>query len=402
MRNVRLAQSVEPWLAIAWAVAFLLAMALFTTGYFTHAPGELSVFLADSGDLVVKKLAAGLDPLEEWRQFGFFMHNVYQGEEIAYASQSGLQGNFYYAGYLLLGRPDLATYLVASRFAVSFAYALALALICQRILASYHPFTPIMAFVGISTSLWIVRFAAGLYWIPVLSVLPLLAAWMLYPGVIRGERAIWTFYVVIAGLLCLKALAGYEYITNIILLPTVAVLFFSLREQAPISTLARRVFLTTLSGIIGFTTAFGFHMAQAALFAGRRGLDFILSRASARTHGAPECSPSDTLLLDYFGLPVFPGMLDFITIGLLVVSWLLLTVALLFLRRFDHADETLILAITTGWALLCSLSWYFSAYGHMLCHLHLNAITFFWPFGILLWSLVAASLVGLPLRILTK
>src|SRR5205823_11547437 len=69
----------------------------------------------------------------------------------------------------------------------------------------------------------LLRFAPSLYWASFLAFAPFVAAWVAEPYIVRRRWGAAARLAMIFGLVLVKALCGYEYITAVILSPLAAI-----------------------------------------------------------------------------------------------------------------------------------------------------------------------------------
>lgn len=272
----------------------------------------------------------------------------------------------------------------------------------------------VTALILMALSDWPVLFARNLYWALSLHFLPFVATWFLYPRVLQGQRRLAVVLAAVAGLVALKCLCGYEYVSTILLSATVPVVFHEVLGGGGPRRLAARVGAVFLSGVLGFAGAVGLHFAQGWSFTGSaaEGWEAIRARALCHTREDPRLPnvPPDIpahKVLRWYGrehaasLPLWetltprgPHQLH-LTIRFF---WFLLPLAALLAlasRRFIPTEQARrrlqALAAAAAWAFLAPLSWALAARAHMCYHPHLNAIIFYLPFLPLMYVLAAVE-----------
>ena len=270
------------------------------------------------------------------------------------------------------------------------------------------------------TSPWLNAFGASAYWQLWTFLLPLLVPLLVWPRLGTGRRKWVKGGLLIGGLVFLKCLCGYEFITTLVLGVAAVVAFHEFRERFDRRLLVRLVAAMT-AAVAGFAAAMAVHATQLYLRFGD--LSGLRAAAGDRTFQptkleviAPrveaKAGPVGRWLLEQnevvgvwlfrmryflsdpavalpapraFGL----GPLPFeIPIYLFVIVW-----AVLARRAFrgKGADAALQrrLAVAAGISLAGALSWLVLAYGHMIVHFHVDAIVFYLPFLPLVFAMIA-------------
>lgn len=284
------------------------------------------------------------------------------------------------------------------------------------------------------TAPWLNAFGASAYWQLWTFLLPMLVPLLVWPRLGSGRRKWIRGGLLIGGLVFLKCLCGYEFITTLVLGVAAVVAFHEFRERFDRQLLLRLV-AAMAAAVAGFVAAMGVHAVQLQLRFGN--LSALGGAAGDRTFWptkleviAPrvykQSGPLGRWLLEqnevlgvwlfrmrYFlsdpavALPAPQqfglGPLPFeIPIYLFVLVW-----AVLARRAFrgKGADAALQrrLAVAAGISLAGALSWLVLAYGHMIVHFHVDAIVFYLPFLPLVFAMIAlrvatATRAGEPAR----
>jgi hypothetical protein len=287
---------------------------IFTTHYFSHVPGSQPTFQRNSDALVNQKIIAGLPVEQELKQFGGFLHFSLPGMEAEpYLSQAGGQGALIYYIYQLL-RPvlDAETYLSLARMITALLLVILLVAAAFHVVGQYSLLAVAISLCIITYFSWITYFSTSLYWQIWGQFLPFVVAFLLYPRVLNKRLRFFSYVTILGVLVMLKALSGYEYITNVVAAASVPVVYYGFRERLPIRTVSLQVMMIGLAGIVGFVVAFGIHLLQGAAYLGSfdKMLDVLTTRASIRTFGERPlvCRQGDvpTILLQYMAYPVLP------------------------------------------------------------------------------------------------
>lgn len=299
-----------------------------------------------------------------------------------YRSQFGLQGLAFAELYRNLGGDLQRLYGLS---------ALAFALVTVALTFLYGRIFPwsfsALFFLCIALSPWTTALARNLYWIPFTWFLPALLAAAHFLAATRLERILYGLLLYLAFLG--KCLAGYEYISSIILLAAAPYLYTFFQPNAG-RTRARAAggfCIVCLLGIAGFASALLIHagMRGDTLLAGLRSIYEL--DAKRRTYGDPlsfgseffaslSASPLSvvkTYILSWHTelVALVPGPAF---IALLLGAGLVLLCRVGLSPKRARADAGLFLAF-----LLPPLSWFVLAKGHSGQPPHINYVL--WYFG---------------------
>ncbi|MGY1804702.1 hypothetical protein ACI78T_15585 [Blastococcus sp. SYSU D00922] len=271
----------------------------------------------------------------------------------------------------------------------------------------------------LATSFWTNGFGASTYWQLWTMLLPTLVPLLVWPRLGAGRRKWLKGGALIALLVFLKCLCGYEYISTVLLGVAAAVGYHEFRGRLDRGLFARLV-LAMSAGLVGFAAAVAVHVAQLLSVYGNASAirDRILERtvspgdvsvvfAWAREQQDPLWGwlvQGDNLL----GLWAFqmtryltspgvslpaPESTGFgpspygVPIWAFVVVFVLLTIQAVRGRQEDAAVQRR-LAVAAGLGLLGALSWLVLAYGHMIYHAHIDSIVFCLPFLPLVFAMI--------------
>lgn len=258
----------------------------------------------------------------------------------------------------------------------------------------------------IGSSTWIVLFAKNLYWLLFLHILPFVCGFWLYrlKGGTRMSRRI-LFFVLIYGLILVKSLFGYEYLTNILGACCIPVIYYSVLNARRFLSLVSECALTCVCGVAGFVSAVGIHLIQGYLHFGSfaTALEQVYLRAQVRTYQLPDDAIRDRgvmtftqLVGKYLEQIAFSGYFGRreaweMSLGTAILVVLIAAFGVLCLYWFGAVQRKLYaLSLATLVALPVSGSWLIFGYGHSYVHIHLNCIVFFTPFFLTGFTLLGA------------
>lgn len=354
----------------------------------------------------------------------------------AYVSQYGIQGQIisYFAphdqakvgGYLWLVKIILVSSLVALLVALIVAIAQEFSMV---------PASVVLVCLVISE--WMVYYARNLYWVPVLLFMPFVFSFIFYPK-FKARSKVNYFYLSLGAIIFLKSLAGYEFITSIILSAFAPVLYYEIKASQRIQwrKLLKMLIKVGSVGVAGFVLALVFHVTEATLYfhSFNKATAAIEKRAAVRTvdnpsetlesvvtnfqHQEPEIAdvinrfyPLDTLdsFRPFFYWKVLAiSALHYTFLGLVSVPFifrepigvilqsmfLAVVIALIMIYRWHmrgllkSSAQHLALAAMVLFGLASSVSWLVLAQGHALNHPHLNGIVFYLPFAIVYYIML--------------
>jgi hypothetical protein len=364
-----------------------------------------------------------------------------------YTSQVGLQGiilNLIRSAT----NANTEAFIGWSRLFMAIMFAIVFAIVLYIAWEEFGITTSIIFLVLVLLSTWLVAFSKNLYWTSFTLILPFAIGWLYYPRVVADDSKLGRYLLLTGALVLLKSLNGYEYITNIILSATIAPVYYELREKSNLKILIGRVFLIGFAGIGGFLAAYVIHFLQLFAFTKnfQTSIRILVERAATRTFGenpyttACDFSNPAILVMKYLnkrsivelGTPLvwmfcvyiigiaslFPlrvkktpsAIITIIGMAAIALSfavdafigrpgfglsqWLLFSTGLGFgllgiisLTSFiiPNRRKLIHLALASTWALASTFSWVILARNHMACHLHLNSIVFYIPFGVTLF-----------------
>ena len=369
---------------------------------------------AYSDSLVIeafKRLSSGT--ADGW--LGLFYHGADHGifKDDIYATQFGLQGLLFSLPFRL-GIPYFSAYRVVPLAICAVGSAWMLVIIASSLTKSARQFKIFLVLSALTP--WLFLFAASIYWVLPLMLLPMaLTAKFYNPEDGRSLIKVALF----VSLACLaKALCGYEFSSAVALSP-VAIVVLKEAQSAnwKFSTAFLRGSGFALAGILGVVLALGIHFSALSAFVGgsEPAKQIFVSKYQNRANGAvlatetkvmPKNGTSMQVLKYYFGggFPVYdylvPGLKErelgskapklmriygLHNLGLLVaVIWALVT------GRKKWPDFANRYGLAYGIAVLASLTWPIVAKQHMYIHFQLCYIVFYIPMHLVGFLILAA------------
>jgi hypothetical protein len=402
--------------------ALLVLFVSFQLNFFGAAPNDFFEFhQRDSESLVLGRVV-------ETRQNGYFSNEGFLGVYAdqnkvdyqykayslnlkpesnfnVYTSSAGLQGFFYsfLDGILTLcGVDSGSAKLIISKSTTSFMLAAMLALFILLIKKNFGYLPASLTFSLAAISQWVVVFSNNLYWMFFLIFLPFVAVFYFLSNESKIKDNFKRCCIFIFLAIFIKSLAGYEYISTILISTVVPLVFFSIRNDWGARIFIKRLFILGTAGLLGFIAAVSIHAIQLGYrFGGlKSGFSAILSNVSARTHGdssaknglikeSLESNAFDVLSIYWHGkafdLNALLGVnliIEFsqIIIFLLLISvlgWLLVNLRSE-LRNYKKDNFAAIVAL--WFSILAPISWYVLAKGHSYIHYHMNHVLWYVPF----------------------
>jgi hypothetical protein len=321
-----------------------------------------------------------------------------------YPSQFGLTG-------VVLGAATRAT--GASPEDVTRVAGLAFGLATAAVLAAFFASVagrvgPLAGHVGVvlaACSPPLLHFAPSVYWALPLVLAPFVLAWLTGRWASRSAGRFVLLLAGLGGLVCLKCLCGYEYVTSVILAPAAAVVYHRAAAGAGPRKWVLPAGAVIAAGLAGFAAALLLHAAQLSATTGGNGFDAIRERAALRTSVPGEDDSARPLyplrgpelpfvpgrfrlpvrcFLTYFYHPAVASPQTWGPVRFAVPLWAVAAAAAVVLaglwrvRRRSPAVAALAPAAAAGF--LASASWQVLAVNHMYHHGHLNLVVFCVPF----------------------
>ncbi len=339
-----------------------------------------------------------------------------------YTSQVGLQG-------ILVGifapnnSNDLPQYYQHARMFFAFLTALVLSFFILAISYEFGIITATFLLLCISYSTWIIFFAKNLYWSTPLLFIPFVLGWILY-SYFYNKKKLKYLFLLIGFAVFIKAMTGYEYITNVAAAALVPILYFQIKEKINPVLILKNMLRVSFAGIIGFFSAIIVHIIQLSLYSHSflNAFNIIFDRVKVRTYFQTSLdgvyslvNQTDifSILKGYLLRPIFgdskfldPVYLDsikvtlpdvsftnsvylsFSLIGIFFLLFILISFLIIY-RKWTIKKDPKIMALffTVIISIPISFSWAILAKGHMYFHNHFNEIIFYIPFILMCYLL---------------
>lgn len=236
-------------------------------------------------------------------------------------------------------------------------------------------------------------FASNLYWVVFLSLLPFVATFLFYDSLRERKGDLAIYYGCLGLIVLLKSLCSYEYLTSILLACFVPIIYFEWKANSSLGKLIRRLSGVFIAGITGFAIAFGLNVLQARSYLGSwsSGWNAIIRSVVYRTTGDQFEKPISITndLYTYFIYFIIKGQHFIFACAIISLGFLYYIMKV---QSKNHSDsiqisEVKIWSVLLSVALLSSISWNSIAWGHMRYHTHVNFITFYLPFNLMVLAL---------------
>lgn len=297
-----------------------------------------------------------------------------------YASQFGIQGSVFSWIFQLFDEGLTTAYILTAAFLsailtwLCFVYA---KLIGNRFALAF--------FIVTCLSPWLVSFARNLYWIPFSWFLP--AAIAASIPFIRTTRFQVIFWLGLYASFVFKCLAGYEFISSIILLAGAPFLYNAISTNDHANRISNVKIFSAIQfiGVAGFITALLFHahLRGDTIWSGL--IQIYEADVKRRTYATPSAFGENLAAslsatpLDVINIYLFDWKTQVITgIAGKAFFWLSLFAVLIASYRLiifgNRRDFALLVAF-----ILPPLSWFVLAKAHSHVHVHMNFVL--WYFG---------------------
>ncbi|MCK3658817.1 hypothetical protein A4G18_08860 [Pasteurellaceae bacterium Pebbles2] len=319
-----------------------------------------------------------------------------------YIQSFGFQGYFYGVidKFLVSNEiTSLSTRIFVLKFITSVLVASSLLILLNFFIAYYGYVAASAAVLLTLFSPWWIVFSNNLYWMLFLIVLPfLLNLYFLqkYESKQEKDKAYKYIYISSFITILLKSLAGYEYISTILISMVIPLVFFAIKNSWEYKLFFKRFIFTSVAGLLGFVSAIVIHLQQLKSFLGSydKAVDLLLFTILKRTHGNPETMKDPLMiaslkanvfdvLAKYFNGDMFGGVKFWYVIVLLVLLSIL--VGTIIKKRQLIAYQSIHKAIQVSlWlSIFAPISWHILAKGHSYVHGHMNHLLWYVPFLLL-------------------
>jgi hypothetical protein len=360
-----------------------------------------------------------------------------------YVSQFGLQARAVAAFAPADGEAALLRYFKVIELAIAASMAAVLTVFLLKIRSLFGRFATWSSLAGLVLAPWVVAFARNMYWVEFTLFLPFIFSFVFYEWFQARRKLSW-FYAIIALLMLLKCLSGYEYITTIAVSALVPVVFYELwRRKTAVLALWRHAAAVVAAAVVAVGGAMLINTAALSSYYGDWGKAYhaVTARAEARSidglsgvqqnvvggiwattpglypvidrlydldqlksgHGNPLVyallSGLNYAMLPAISLPIvisepigtiLQSMLAFVAYTALVLAWL---------GKKNRIETSLHRALTWAYwlSLVGSLSWLVLMPAHAYPHAHINGIIFYLP-TLLITYIVMGIFIGTWLR----
>ncbi|QJI20328.1 MULTISPECIES: hypothetical protein [unclassified Pseudomonas] len=411
---------------------FIFSMFMLTASFqynFFGAAGE-RFFLShqlDSEALVVgainKTQKYGF--LSEGGYLGTFPTNSYEnylrgsepvGEFRPYTSSAGVQGIFYIGADKALraiGVESGASRLNALRLFNSMSVAAVISVFAIIVCLEFGLFSSVFTVVVLSVSQWLVVFGDNLYWVFYLVLLPFVVSGVLLKIEEQGRDIGRALFICIFFSVYAKSLAGFEYISTVLVSSVIPLVYFSIKNQCGISYFVRRLISISVAGVGAFFAALITYIIKLGAEQGSisSGLEILKLIVLKRTNGDPLSVPESyraslesgyfEVISKYFNAVAFDfgsmfGVGLNVTFGSVIVLLLVISLLQVCIKNkrliSKSADQRKSLALLASlWvSILAPISWHILAKGHSYVHTHMNSVLWYLPFLILAFAYVGS------------
>ena len=288
----------------------------------------------------------------------------------------------------------------------------------------------------LSLSFWPIGYSNNLYWVAFLLFVPFVYSLLAYPKLNQTTKRLWIYYGTLGGVLFLKFLTGYEFISVLTIGVATPIIYWGVIQKTDTKLILKRIIITGLVGVLAFGCALGVNIIslkgnfgsykQAALAVEQRGeyrttdtsrfyphtvsnFDWTLPTLygtisrfdSLDKYASGKGNPmvyKAILLINYSFLPLLTIPIAFNNNLLTIVMqsfalWFFASIYFLyFARRKGLVPKRQVDALmwSAGAATIGVMSWFIIAPGHVYEHAHLDAIIYYLPLA--LWLYIAVAL----------
>lgn len=331
-----------------------------------------------------------------------------------YTSSAGVQGVFYLMAdkALRIVGVDSGYYrLQTLRMFNSISVAMVISAFAVMLCLEFGFFSAVFTVLVLCISQWLVVFGDNLYWVFCLVILPFVVSSALLKVEESGRDVRRRLFLFVFLSVYLKSLAGFEYISTVLVSLVIPLVYFSIKNGYRFSYFASRLLAISVAGLGGFFAAVVTYIVklgaeQDSIASGLETLRVIVLK---RTAGDPLSVPLSyraslesgywEVVSKYFNTVAF----DFDS--MIGVGWnptfgqvifLLLFISLLhigFVNKDIISNEprrrkSLALLISLWVSIVAPISWHVLAKGHSYVHTHMNSVLWYLPFLILAFAYV--------------
>ena len=208
------------------------------------------------------------------------------GDFAPYASQFGLQSRIV-AFFAPVDNSRIQSYMEKVQFLLTVIFAVMLYLVVRKVRSLFNLKTAYILCVALALSPWLVVFARNTYWFAFIMFAPFVFSFLTYQF-FKNTRKLIFFYAIIAVLLFVKFLNGYEHASTVALSVLAPVAFYELRSRkVKVLDLWRPAVAILGVSIVALGSAIFINIANLSGYMGSWGdaSKAVLSRASDRATG---------------------------------------------------------------------------------------------------------------------
>ncbi|WP_143047667.1 hypothetical protein [Thorsellia anophelis] len=288
-----------------------------------------------------------------------------------------------------------------------------LVMFIQFVLKEFGFLTSLITFLFFLFSQWLVVFSHNLYWMFFLLLSPFIIVLSFYRKNEEGKKINLFCCLFVFISILLKSLAGYEYISTILISIIVPLLYFTKKNNWGVKRFVVHSIAIGASGLIGFLVAIIFHVVQLKFYLSswQAAISHIIFTIAKRTYGEPSKLPEvyreslEGSLLTVFKFYSKSKIFDLSQlIGFnFQIRFFMILILLLFLSRFvlrkirendlnflgERKNQLYALVYTTWFSMLAPISWYVLAKGHSYVHTSINHVLWYLPFLLFGFTLIS-------------
>ena len=411
--------SIDPKGILLFFASLLILTLSFQLNFFGSATEKFYLgHQRDSESLVIGRIVethnngvfshSGLMGRYEDDNIFYYQYHIYQKGVVAdspfqlYRSSAGFQGFFYgFVDSLTHGYGSMEG-IVFHRFITSLLLALTLTwfiMLCAKALGYW---AAIVSVIMIALSQWLVVFSNNLYWMFFLVFLPFVIVFQFCSSESYANYRLNLKFILSAIFIAIliKCLAGYEYISTILIAIFAPLLFFAIKDNWGCRLFVKRAVYISIAACAGFLAAMAIHIAQLAWYFGdvNKAFSELAYIISKRTHGDPNFvadvyreslnSSVFEVFLKYwnghaFDLRRLGWNLEDITFGHLIIFALIISLFGSLIVKYKFPEKTTLnraILVAKWFSILAPISWFVMAKGHSYIHTRLNHVLWYVPY----------------------